>query len=388
MHAGLRFGIFLAPFHQPRGNPTRALRRDLELIVHLDSLGFDEVWVGEHHSGGVEIIGDPFVFAAAALERTTRVRIGTGVASLPYHSPLWIAERTVLLDHLSEGRFMLGVGPGALPTDARMIGIDPLRQRPMLAEALPAVLHLLRHDEPLTSETSWFTLVEASTQLAPYTDPHPEVAVAATMSPSGPLLAGQQGVGLLSIGATAAIEALAGQWDLVQHEAHAAGHSVDRSTWRLVGPMHLAATREQALEDVRYGLDHWFDYFQQVAAAPQLLPPGATFDERVDFINSSGLGVIGTEEDAIDHLERLSAATGGFGAYLLFAHEWAEPEATWSSFERLSRFVMPALQGSTSALLAAERRAADLREELFARQALALEEATARHADGAGRRVT
>jgi hypothetical protein len=152
--------------------------------------------------------------------------------------------------------------------------------------------------------------------------------------------------------------------------------------------MHLAATREQALEDVRYGLDHWFDYFQQVAAAPQLLPPGATFDERVDFINSSGLGVIGTEEDAVDHLERLSAATGGFGAYLLFAHEWAEPQATWSSFERLSRFVMPALQGSTSALLAAERRAADLREELFARQALALEEATARHADGAGRRVT
>ena len=384
MHAGLRFGIFLAPFHHPRGNPTRALRRDLELVEHLDRLGFDEVWVGEHHSGGVEIIGDPFVFAAAAFERTRRIRIGTGVASLPYHSPLWIAERTVLLDHLSEGRFMLGVGPGALPTDARMIGIDPLRQRPMLAEALPAVLHLLRHEEPLTSETSWFTLVEASTQLAPYTEPHAEVVVAATMSPSGPTLAGQQGVGLLSIGATAAIEALAGQWELVQREASAAGRSVDRSSWRLVGPLHLAATREQALEDVRYGLDHWFDYFQQVAAAPQMLPPGSTFEERVAFINDSGLGVIGTEDDAIAHLEGLQAEVGGFGAYLLFAHEWAEPQATWSSYERLSRFVMPALQGSTRALADAGRRAADLREELFERQAHALEQAAAVHGNGQG----
>jgi limonene 1,2-monooxygenase len=379
VHAGLRFGIFLAPFHQPRGNPTRALRRDIELVQHLDRLGFDEVWVGEHHSGGVEIVGDPFVFAAAALERTTKISIGTGVASLPYHSPLWIAERTALLDHLSEGRFKLGVGPGALPTDARMIGVDPLRQRAMLAEALPAVLHLLRHDGPLTASTDWFTLVEAMTHLPPYTDPHAEVVVAATLSPSGPLLAGRHGVGLLSIGATAAVDALAEQWAVVEREAGSAGTTVDRSAWRLVGPMHLAATREQALEEVRYGLDHWFDYFQQVAAAPQMAPPGATFEERVAFINSSGLGVIGTVEDAITHLRALRSSVDGFGAYLLFAHEWAEPAATWDSYERFSRFVMPALQGSAQALLDAQHRASALREGLFDLQQQALDEATAGH---------
>ena len=201
------------------------------------------------------------------------------------------------------------------------------------------MLHLLRHDEPLTVETDWFSLIEARTQLRPYTDPHPEVVVAATMSPSGAQLAGQHGVG----------HALDRGDGGRRHGDRALG---DRPTggggrrdvgrplaWRLVGPMHLAATREQAIEDVRYGLDHWFDYFQQVAAAPQLLPPGATFDERIEFINASGLGVIGTVDDAIDHLERLQAQVGGFGAYLLFAHEWAEPRATWDSFERLSRFV-------------------------------------------------
>jgi limonene 1,2-monooxygenase len=187
---------------------------------------------------------------------------------------------------------------------------------------------------------------------------------------------------MLSIGATAAIDVLSGHWDIVQREATAAGESVDRSAWRLVGPMHLATTREQAIEDVRYGMDHWFDYFQQVAAAPQLLPPGATFDERIEFINTSGLGVIGTVDDAIAHLERLQEEVGGFGAYLLFAHEWAEPRATWESFELLSRFVLPALQGSTEALFDADRRARAVREELFAVQSKALESATAQYESG------
>jgi limonene 1,2-monooxygenase len=138
------------------------------------------------------------------------------------------------------------------------------------------------------------------------------------------------------------------------------------------------------MEDVRYGLDHWFDYFQQVAAAPQLMPPGATFSERVEYINASGLGVIGTVDDAIDHLEQLQSQVGGFGAYLLFAHEWAEPRATWDSYERFSRFVMPALQGSTKALFDGEARAKAVREELFELQGRALDEATASYEPSRG----
>ena len=122
-HKGMIFGIFLAPFHRAGDNPTLAIRRDIELIEWLDHLGYDEAWVGEHHSAGMEIIASPEIFIATAAERTRHIRLGTGVISVGYHNPLWIAERIVLLDHLTRGRVMLGVGPGSLPTDAAMIGI-------------------------------------------------------------------------------------------------------------------------------------------------------------------------------------------------------------------------------------------------------------------------
>src|SRR3982751_277556 len=136
----LRFGIFLAPFHPVGQNPTLALERDLELIVHLDRLGFDEAWIGEHHSAGYEIIASPEVFIATAAERTRNIKLGTGVSSLPYHHPLILADRVVLLDHLTRGRFMFGVGPGALPSDAYMLGIDPIDQRRRMEESLEAIL--------------------------------------------------------------------------------------------------------------------------------------------------------------------------------------------------------------------------------------------------------
>ncbi len=198
----LRFGVFLAPFHAVGQNPTLAIHRDLELIERLDQLGYDEAWIGEHHSAGFEIIASPEVFMAAAAERTRRIRLGTGVSSLPYHHPLVLADRMVLLDHLTRGRTMLGVGPGALPSDAAMMGIDPSRQRQMLAEGLEAILLLLTGDDPVTYETDWFRLRQARLQLRPYQHPCFEVAVAAMVSPAGPGLAGRFGTGLLSLGAT------------------------------------------------------------------------------------------------------------------------------------------------------------------------------------------
>src|SRR5919197_4079809 len=154
----MRFGIFLAPFHRHDENPTLALERDLHLIEHLDALGYDEAWIGEHHSAGTELIASPEVFIAAAAARTRHIRLGTGVSSLPYHHPLLLADRMVLLDHLTRGRVMLGVGPGALPSDAYMMGIEVARQRDMMEEALEAILRLLREDEPITLKTDWFEL--------------------------------------------------------------------------------------------------------------------------------------------------------------------------------------------------------------------------------------
>src|SRR5437868_12989512 len=146
MHAPERlgFGIFLAPFHRIGENPTWALHRDLELIETLDRLGYDEAWIGEHHSAGTEIIASPEIFIAAAAARTRHIKLGTGVISASYHHPLWVAERAVLLDHLLRGRFMLGLGPGSLPSDAQMIGLDMPRTRELLDDATDLIIRLLR----------------------------------------------------------------------------------------------------------------------------------------------------------------------------------------------------------------------------------------------------
>jgi len=178
----MKFGVFLAPFHEVGRNPTYSLERDMQLIQWLDQLGFDEAWVGEHHSAGWEIISSPEMFLAAVAERTRTIKLGTGVVSLPYHHPLMVANRIVLLDHLSRGRAMLGVGPGALVTDALMLGLDPTVQRQRMDESLSVIMRLLTDPEPLTYEGEWFTLRDATLHLRPFTQPHMPVAVASAVA--------------------------------------------------------------------------------------------------------------------------------------------------------------------------------------------------------------
>ena len=361
----LKFGIFLAPFHPVGQNPTLALERDLQLIEHLDALGFDEAWIGEHHSAGYEIIASPEVFIAAAAQRTRHIRLGTGVSSLPYHHPFMLADRIVLLDHLTRGRVMLGVGPGALPSDAYMMGIDPAKQRDMMEESLEAILALLA-GETVTKRAEWFTLHEARLQLLPYQRPFPEVGVAAQISPAGPRLAGRFGCSLLSLGATTAggFDVLGSHWEVMEERATEFSTTVDRNAWRLVGPMHIAETKEQAIADVAFGLEEWVDYFQRVAALP-IAPNTENFESLVDALNASGIAVIGTVDDAIAQLERLQEQSGGFGTYLCMGHEWADREATRRSYELLARYVAPRFQDSARTLTASRDWAAENRPEFI-----------------------
>ncbi len=377
----MRFGIFLAPFHASSQNPTLALERDLDLMQHLDRLGYDEAWIGEHHSCGHEIIAEPLIFMGIAAERTRHIRLGSGVLSMPYHHPLWVADRLILLDHLTRGRVMLGVGPGALPTDAAMIGIEPADQRQLLEDSMDILMHLLRSDEPLTAKVGTHTLVEAKTQLRPFSDDL-HVAVAAIASPSGPRIAGKYGLGLLSIGATMAIGAdvLALHWDVMEERAAAFGTSVDRRDWRLVGPMHIAETKEQAMKEVEFGIDDWFDYLQKVAAAPQFCPLGDTLRERIDWVNATGVGVIGTPDDAVAQIENLQKQSGGAGTYLMMAHDWANWEDTKKHYELFARYVMPNFQGSTIGTVDSENRARARKPELNQKQADALAAWTDKHA--------
>lgn len=379
----LRFGYFIAPFHRAGTNPTLALQRDLEFIEHLDALGFDEVWMGEHHSAGSEIISSPEIFIAAAAERAKRIRFGTGVISLSYHNPLWVADRLMLLDHLTRGRIIGGVGPGSLPSDSSMIGLTPTDTRELLETNLDIVARLLA-GETVSAKTATHQLFDAKLQLAPYSDGGIPLSVAAVASPTGARLAGRHGIGLLSIGATLTVEgfnALSYHWDIVEERAAAFGTRVDRKNWSLVGLFHLAETEKQAREEVKFGIEPWFRYFQKVAAFPQMTMPGEQLDEMIDVINDNGAGVIGTPERAREQVQRLWDQSGGFGCMLQMGHEWANPAATRRSAELFAAEVMPHFQGQARPTLDAAARAGQARESLAQSQLDAVAHMTKKYQD-------
>ena len=271
--AKLRFGAFLAPHHPVGEHPMLLLRRDLDFAAHLDRLGFDELWCGEHHSSGWEMIASPELFLAVAGERTQRIRLGTGVVSLPYHHPLNVAERMVQLDHLTNGRVIFGSGPGALTADARTFGIDPVLLRDRQDEALGVIVRLLQ-GERFSHRTEWFTLNDAQLQMLPMQDPFP-MAVASSITPSGMRLAGKYGTGVLSIASTTTegLQALPLQWSFAEEAAAKHGNSVDRRDWRVLVAFHLAETKEQAEREAVDGLWWWHnEYRVRVLGMPGATP--------------------------------------------------------------------------------------------------------------------
>jgi limonene 1,2-monooxygenase len=214
----------------------------------------------------------------------------------------------------------------------------------MMNESIDVIIELLRGDT-VTRKTDWFDLQEARLQLLPYTRPRMEMAVASARSPAGALAAGRHGLGMLSIGGTSddAMKHHASNWDVYASTAKENGHAPDRKDWRLVTLMHIAETREQARENVKWGLDRFCDYFRDVATFP-IVPNDIT--DRYQFMIDSGSACIGTPDDAIAHIERLLKGTGGFGAILELAQNWADFGATKRHYELMARYVHPHFQGS------------------------------------------
>jgi limonene 1,2-monooxygenase len=362
----MKFGIFMAPFHRIPENPTLAMERDLELVQWLDKLGFDEAWIGEHHSAGWEIISSPEIFIAAAAERTRNIKLGTGVISLPYHHPLMVANRMLQLDHMTRGRVMLGVGPGALVSDAYMLGIEPPTQREKMDESLGIILRLFTETGPITYESDWFEMREAVTQLRPYQRPHMPVAVASVQSPSGVALAGKHGAAVLSISVprdTSGQSDLNYLWAVAEESAAEHGKSVRREDWRLVVPIHLAESREEAMNDARLGAGRFQrEYFEGIIGRPPEFD--GPLDKVIDYMVDGGSWVVGTPDDCIEAIERLGERSGGFGGLLVMAHEWAPREKVLHSYELMARYVMPHFQGALTGLSVSADWSRDHMEEL------------------------
>ena len=345
------FGIFMAPFHRVGENPTLSLERNIELIQWLDDLGYDEAWIGEHHSAGWEIIASPEVFMATVAERTRHIRLGTGVISLPYHHPLMVANRMVLLDHLTRGRAMLGIGPGALVSDAHMLGIEPTRQREMMDESMGVIMRLFQETEPFTHVSDWFELHDAVLHLRPYQRPHMPIAVAAAQSPSGPQVAGKYGAGLLSLSVPRqeyGKVTLADVWGITEDAAAESGATVSRDDWRLVMPVYLAESRQEAFREARKGAAIWLtEYFHETLGQPL---PDASPERIIDEMVDRGVWIVGSPDDCIARMEQLEELSGGYGGLLVTVAEWTSREKMLHSYELLARYVAPHFQGSLTGL--------------------------------------
>ncbi|MGH2365617.1 MAG: LLM class flavin-dependent oxidoreductase, partial [Chloroflexota bacterium] len=341
----LRFGVFMAPLHhRVEENPTLSLHQDLEFIEFLDRIDFDEAWIGEHHSGAVEIFASPEILIAAAAQRTTHIMLGSGVIDLPLHHPFMVADRMLMLDHLTRGRAMLGVGSGALKADFTMIGSDIDRKTQRSAEALAAILALLRGNEPVTMRTDWFELNDARLQLAPYTKPHLHVAVAGSSSEDRTSAAGRYGLGQLSAGRTA--QGLRDNWAWVEESAAQHGQTVSRANWRVTKFVHVAETRQQAFDDCR-GRFPTFTGRGLLGVSPD------DDDARLpELAAERGSAIIGKPDDAIEHIEQLLEGSGGFGTFLFAMYGLTERDRMLRSFDLFARYVAPRFQGQYGAMSA------------------------------------
>ncbi len=344
----LRFGAFLAPHHPIGENPTLQLQSNLELAAHLDRLGYEEFWCGEHHSTGWEVIASPEVFLAAAAERTHRIKLGTGVVSLPYHHPFMVAQRIVQLDHQSNGRVIFGTGPGALPSDAHTLGLDPMVLRDRQDEAMGIIRRLFEENERFSYESEWFRLQDAKLQLKPLQEKM-EFAVASIRSPSGMTLAGKHEAGVLSIGAMAksGVQALPNQWSFAEESAAKHGKKVDRKNWRVVMNWHIAETRAKAREQAGAGLlRHNNEYTVRTLRGGDG-PIYKTPDEAVDGVafSEDSTAVIGTPDDLVERIREMVDITGGFGCVIGFVHDWANREDTRRSWDMVARYVIPEING-------------------------------------------
>ncbi|MGH7263351.1 MAG: LLM class flavin-dependent oxidoreductase [Candidatus Rokuibacteriota bacterium] len=347
----MRLGYFTMPLHPPGSDPARTLADDLEQLVTLEGLGFEEAWVGEHFTAKWENIPCPDLFIAQALAMTRTMKLGTGVSCLPNHSPLMLAQRIAQLDQQARGRFLWGVGSGGFPGDFEMVGIDPKsgEHRELTREALDLVLSLWHDPKPgLYESKHWrFRVPEPQADIAlelhlrPFQRPHPPIAVAGVSASSETLvLAGERGYIPMSINFVPP-RVLKTHWSSVEAGARQGGRVADRGTWRIARDVFIADTTAEARRQALAGpmARDWDGYFfpliRKTRGVEMLKADTAMPDAEVTLeYLADHIWIVGDPDEAAAKLRRLRDEVGGFGTLLVIGHEW-EPREAWTRSMRL-----------------------------------------------------
>jgi alkanesulfonate monooxygenase SsuD/methylene tetrahydromethanopterin reductase-like flavin-dependent oxidoreductase (luciferase family) len=350
--------MFLMPVHDPAKPPAQCYDEDLELIVRAEELGFTEFWVGEHHSSSYENIVMPEIFIGRALGITKAIRLGAAPVCLQYHHPAHVACRLAFLDHLSHGRLNVCFGPGAIPTDMEMYGVDPKQSGAMVAEAITIITTIWTTDPPYTIDGQ-FWHVHVSKQLIPELGvgaflkplqrPHPPVAVPViNRNSAGVRLAGEKGYRPISHHMVAS-NVLANHWQTYEEGARKAGCEPDRSNWKISRNIFVAETTKEAKERARTtSLGRCLEYILRLCDhgpgrgmwKRDLAMPDA--DCNLDYLLQDQV-IAGDPDEVVRQLLRMMEETGRFGTLVMVAHDWDDKEAWIRCLELFAKDVMPRL---------------------------------------------
>jgi len=352
----MKFGIFTMPEHPPWENWTLSYDRDIDEMVQAEKLGFDEYWIGEHHSGDYENVPMPELMIAKASALTTRIMLGTGVINLPYHDPFLVAERMAFLDQLTHGRLIYGFGAGGLPVDWALFGYEGSEMRPRMEEALGIITRLVNEDGPISYSGKFWSGENRVVQVKPYKNRIPEFALAGLTSLSSFRGAAENGWGSLSVYFTPprfsnnpAFPDLVAQGKCLEEAAAAAGRDPveARRSWRVVREVYIAEDRNTAMNQIRKGVKGSYDYlFALGLGALMKLDEGMpdadmTFEWMVDNIP----WIIGSPEECTRQIQDLYEEVGGFGTFVINSRDWVTTDRHYRSWEQFARYCMPALEG-------------------------------------------
>ena len=352
----MRFGVFTMPEHFPWDQQTLSFQRDLDEMMLAEKLGFDEFWIGEHHSGWYENVPVPEYVIAKASALTSRIQLGTGVVNLPYHDPFQVAERLAFLDHLTYGRLIYGFGAGGLPTDWELHDMEGDVMRPRMRESLEVIRRLTEAREPISYEGEFWSGRDREIQVRPYKNRIPEFALAGLTGTTSFELAARHGWGALSVHFTPPkftnnpsfvdLEAHAATLD--EHARAAGRDPLDaRRQWRLVRECFVWDDRESAIAQIRAGVKGSYDYLISLGLGPLMKLDEAMDDAELtlDWMIDHDVWLVGSPDDVVARVKELYDRLGGFGTLVLNSRDWATTDIMARSMELFARYCMPALEG-------------------------------------------
>jgi alkanesulfonate monooxygenase SsuD/methylene tetrahydromethanopterin reductase-like flavin-dependent oxidoreductase (luciferase family) len=368
----VKLGLFTMPFHHPDRDYTTILEEDREAIVLADQLDFSEVFVGEHFTSWSERISAPLMFLSTVIDRTQKIRFGTGVLNLPQVHPLVVATQTAMFDHLCRGRFILGIGPGGLGSDMEILNLPPAELRSqMLLESIDMVLKLWSQDPPYEIPGRFWNIslkdnvwpeFKVGWVPRPYQVPHPPIALS-LVSPNSlsARTAGERGWIPIS-GNFFNQRYLPGQWERYAEGCEQVGRRPDRSVWRVARCVLVTETNAEAeeyLADSTNALSYYYSFFRHnftvarkmlfmIKPDPEMSDQAAT----IDAIKTSQV-MAGSPSRVLDQLVALRDNIGHFGTLLMTGHDWDQPRLWRRSMELLATDVMPRFQRHADATLPA-----------------------------------